>query len=103
MTYLNELQLEIATIDYFRKLGNKYAHCPEIAPDGDSPEHEDYSQVILTRRLRQALVELNSDLPAEAIEEAYRQLTRPKRPLLIANNHALHSMLVDRVAYNTTD
>ena len=30
MTYLDEAQVEIAAIDYFRELGYEYAHCLRI-------------------------------------------------------------------------
>lgn len=33
MTYLDEAQVEIVTVDYFRELGYRYVHGPEIAPD----------------------------------------------------------------------
>ena len=38
MTYLDEAQLEITTVEYFRELGYDYVHGPDIAPDGESPE-----------------------------------------------------------------
>ena len=98
MSQFVESEVEIAAIDYFRGLGYGHVYGPQIAPDEPGAEREDYSQVVLEWRLRQALEELNRDLPAEAIEEAYRKLTRPERPLFIANNHALYRMLVDQVA-----
>jgi hypothetical protein len=36
--YLDEAQVEIVTVDYFRELGYEYVHGPSIAPDGDAPE-----------------------------------------------------------------
>jgi len=53
--YLDEAQLEIATVDYFRELGYEYLHGPKIAPDREAPEHVDYGQVVLVGRLREAL------------------------------------------------
>ena len=47
--------------------------------------------------LRQALVRLNPDLPAEALEDAYRKLTRTDAPSLVERNRAVHRMLVDGV------
>ena len=55
MSYLDEAQVEIVTVDYFHELGHEYIHGPEIAPDGEAPEHADYAQVVLTRRLRDML------------------------------------------------
>lgn len=56
MAYLDEAQLEIVTVDYLRELGYGYVHGPMIAPDGETPERQDYAQVVLTRRLRDAMV-----------------------------------------------
>ena len=49
--YLDEAQVEIVTVDYFRELGYGYGHGPSIAPDGDARERTDYGQVVLLRRL----------------------------------------------------
>ncbi len=48
-------------------------------------------------RLRQALVRLNPELPPEALEDAYRKLTKSDVPSLIERNRAVHRMLVDGV------
>lgn len=96
-TYIDESQVEIVTVDYFRELGYEYIHGPVIAPDGEAPERADYAQVMLTRRLRDAMVRINPDVPDEAIEDALRQVTRTDSPSLIVNNRAFHKMLTDGV------
>ena len=60
-------------------------------------ERSDYGQVVLERRLRDALGELNPGLPAEALDDAFRKLTRPEGATLEARNRAFHRMLVDGV------
>jgi type I restriction enzyme R subunit len=64
-----------------------------------TPERSDpnYRDVILETRLRQGLARLNPDLPAAAVDDALRKLTRADAPSLIARNRALHRMLVDGV------
>ena len=94
---LDEAQVEIVAVDYFRELGYEYVHGPQIAPDGETPERADYGQVVLLRRLRDALVRINPDVPDEAIEEAIRQVTRTDSPSLVVNNRAFHRMLTDGV------
>ena len=44
-----------------------------------------------------ALAQLNSALPAEALDDAYRKLTRPEGPTLESRNRAFHKILVDGV------
>ena len=60
-------------------------------------EFEDYGQVWLPHRLQQALQRLNPLVPSDAIEDAYRKLTRPDTPSLVANNHVIHKYLVEGV------
>ena len=44
-------------------------------------ERHDYGEVLLARRLRDALARHNPDLSAEALEDAFRKLTRPEGAL----------------------
>ena len=63
MTTLNENTVEQAALSWLRELGWDVAYGPEIAPDGPSPERDDYVDVVLERRLRAALARLNPGLP----------------------------------------
>ena len=65
----------------------------------------DYGQVVLERRLRDALAELNPDLPAEALDSAFRKLTRPEGSNLAARNREFHRMFVwgVEVEYRTAE
>src|SRR6266436_2998741 len=76
-----------------------------IAPGEPAAERDDYGQVVLPQRLRDALARLNPALPAEALEDAFRKLTRPEGAELIARNRAVHRLLVDGVTveYRTPD
>ena len=49
---------------------------------------------MLERRLRDALARLNPDLPLDALDDAFRKLTRPEGSTLEARNRAFHRMLV---------
>ena len=55
--------------------------------------------------LRDALARLNPGLPADAVDEAFRRLTRLDGPTLEARNRAFHRLLVDGapVEYRTAD
>ena len=79
-------------------LGWRVAHGPDIGPDGANAERADYSQVMLERRLRDALSEFNPGLPAEALGDAQRRLTSPEGSTLEARNRSFHRMLVDGVS-----
>ena len=98
MTTLTEFEVEQATLDWLESLGWSVAHGPDIAPDTPGAERLDYGQVVLEQRLRDALARLNPDLPAAALDDAFRQLNRPEGPMLETRNRAFHRMLVDGVA-----
>lgn len=92
-----ESVVEEAALEWLAEMGYTILAGPDIAPEGIAEERFDYSQVVLSARLKTALARLNPDIPADAIDDAYRKLTRPDLPTLVANNHALHKYLVEGV------
>jgi len=82
---------------WLESLGYQVLSGLEIAPGEPAAERDNYGQVVLEYRLRQALAWLNPQVPADALEEAFRKLTRPDSPALVANNHAIHKYLVEGV------
>ena len=80
---ITESIVEEAAIDWLRGLGYQYLPGPDIACDGPYPERGSYADVLLEERLRSALAALNPDIPAEALEDAFRKVTRPDSPSLI--------------------
>jgi len=92
-----ESVVEEAALGWLEATGWQIAHGPEIAPDTPAAERRDYGEVVLTQRLRDALARLNPTLPAEALEDAFRKLTRPEGADLIQRNRALHRLLVNGV------
>jgi type I restriction enzyme R subunit len=105
VTRFAESVVEDAALDWLRGLGWQVAHGPEIAPGELAAERTDYGQVVLERRLRDALARLNTTLPPEGIDDAFRKVTRPEGPTLEARNRALHRLLVNGVTveYRTSD
>ena len=92
-----ESTVESAALAWLSELGWQVKHGPEIAPEGLFAERQDYGQVVLEQRLRDALARLNPDLPPEALEDAFRKLVNPPGATLEQRNRALHRMLVDGV------
>ena len=97
MTTFNESTVEAAALEWLASLGWQTAHGPDISPDAPDAERNDYGQVVLERRLRDALARLNSGLPGSALDDALRKLTRPEGTTLEARNRAFHRMLVSGV------
>ena len=94
-----ELVTEQAALAWLESLGYAVRHGPDIGVGAVAPERSDpnFRDVILETPLRQALARLNPALPAAALEDAFRKLTRVDAPTLITRNRALHRMLVDGV------
>jgi type I restriction enzyme R subunit len=92
-----ESHLEEATLEWFEELGYEIVFAPDIAPEGEYPEREDYSDVVLAERLRDALIRINPRIPSDAIEEAFRKITIPQSPSLLMNNKAFQHMITDGI------
>ncbi|MGL5257084.1 MAG: type I restriction endonuclease subunit R, partial [Proteocatella sp.] len=92
-----EASLEEAAIEILGELGYDYRFGPDISHDGDSPEREDYKDVILKNRVKDALFRINKDIPREALEDAYRQLITFNSPSLIENNNYFHRLLTEGI------
>ncbi len=97
MATLTESTVEAAALEWLAVLGWQVAHGADIAPDTLGAERAGYGQVVLERRLRDALAWLNPALPDSAVDDAFRKLTRPEGATLEARNREFHRMLVNGV------
>ena len=97
MPHFAESVVEEACLAWLEGLGYGLLFGPDIAPGTLWAERDDYGQCYLPRRLRQALERLNPGVPAGALDDAFRRLTRPESASLVANNHTLHRYLVEGV------
>lgn len=94
---MNETQLEELGLQWFRESGWQTAYGPEIAPDGEHPQREDYNSVLLENYLKEAIQRINSELPASAIDEALHKLKFIDHPIQILRNKQFHTYLIDGV------
>jgi type I restriction enzyme R subunit len=98
-----ESTIEEAVLEWLGALEYSVIFGPTIAPGEPDAERDDYGQVVLERRLRQALQKLNPSVPEDALDEAFRKLTRPDSPSLTANNRAFHKSLTDGLTVEYRD
>jgi type I restriction enzyme R subunit len=103
MARLTESDVEEAALEWLEAGGWQVANGPDIAPDMPAAERANYGEVILSQRLRDALARLNPTLPAEALEDAFRKLTRLEGADLLQRNRALHRLLVNGVTVEYRD
>src|SRR6478609_5749716 len=100
-----ESTVEEAALGWFEELSYTVVHGPEIAPGELFAERETYGEIVLVKRLREALARINPDVPLDAIEEAVRRVLHPETASLTENNRRFHRMLVEGVPveYQRTD
>ena len=102
---LSEDVVEQVALAWLESLNWRVLYGPDIAPEASHFERDDYGQVVIERRLRNTLAQINPGLPADALEEAIRKLTHPEGATLEARNRAFHRMLVDgiNIEYRAND
>ena len=89
-----ESDIEETSLNWFADLGYTVLYGPDIAPDTPDTERSSYNEVILTRRLRDAVANLNPNIPADAQQEAIRKILNPDSHTLVQNNRTFHQMLI---------
>ena len=97
MTSFVESEVEEAALEWLRGLGWEIAPGADFLPEAEKGWRGGLDEVVLSGVLRGALRKLNPSLPAEAIEDAFRKVTRPEGPTLVTQNRAFHRMLRDGV------
>ena len=97
MTIIKESLVEEMAVGWLKDLGWSVGHGPGLISDTLSSERSSYEKVVLEQRLRDALGEINPELAAEALEDAFRKLTRPQGSNTAARNREFHRMLVEGV------
>lgn len=99
---ITEDQLEQECIRWFTDQGYLYKNGYDIASDGDSPERDDYHQVVLKQRLLNQLTIINPELPIEALNDVVNTVSSPDTPILIKNNRAFHKFVIEGVPVEYT-
>lgn len=93
MTKLVESTVEEFVIELLEAQGFEY-----LSPEQQESERADLSEVVLKNRLINAVETLNPAIPADARQQAIRQIINLPSQNLIDNNESLHQMLVDGIS-----
>ena len=92
-----ESVVEEAALEWLAELDYEIAYGPDLLPGDLFAERSGPEDVFLRKRLRDALLRINGDLPAAAVEEALRRLSSIDAVLAIDRNHQLHYFLVNGI------
>ena len=99
---VTESVVEEAALQWLADAGWQVAYGPDVEPEKLGAERDDFSEVVLTRRLTAALERINPDLPRSAIDQAVAAVLRLEHPSLVENNRRFHKLLVDGVDVEIT-
>ncbi|MQT97874.1 type I restriction endonuclease subunit R [Pseudomonas helleri] len=94
---MTEDQLEQETLGWLAEVGYTHVYGPTISYDGESPERDNYRQVVLVERLRSAMAKLNPKVPLAAREDALKQVLELGLPVQLSANRLFHRLLVSGV------
>ena len=97
MPKITESDIELLAIEELQAIGYHYIYGPDIAPDGEFPERESYSDTLLINRLKAAIARNNPTIPADAQQDALNQLLRLNSPDLTTNNEDFHRLLTEGI------
>jgi type I restriction enzyme R subunit len=96
MNVVSESEIEQIALDILSEdLGYTLLFGPDIT-EGDNKER-DYSEIILSARLKKAIDKLNPAIPRDAREEAFKKVLRTETVSLFDNNQAFHRMLTEGI------
>jgi type I restriction enzyme, R subunit len=98
MTGVVESTVEEASLSWFEELGYAVVHGPEIAPGDLFAERQSYGDVVLVKRLREALARINPRVPSDANDEAVRRVLHPETASLVENNRRFHQLVVEGIS-----
>jgi len=93
---ITENEIEEIALGYLQSLGYNYLNGLVISPDGEHPERQ-YTDVVLTTRLRDAIDKLNPTITQDAKEDALKKVLRTESPNQLINNENFHRYLTDGV------
>src|SRR5450756_705217 len=92
-----ESHVEEAMLAWLGELGYEVAYGPDVEPEKLAAERDDFTEVVLSRRLEAALRRINQGLLASAIDDALKKALVTQSPSLVENNHRFHRLLVEGV------
>src|SRR5437667_12159930 len=92
MARFTESEVEDAALAWLENLGYDVLSGPEIIRSDPG-----YRDVVLESSLRQGLATLNPTLPPEALEDAFRKITRVDARSRVERHRIVHRLLVESI------
>lgn len=96
MNSISENEIEQIAISYLQNMGYTHVLGTSVSPDGEYPERQ-YHEVVLVKRLRDAIDKLNPSISQDAKEDALKKVLRTDSPNAIVSNETFHKYLTEGV------
>ena len=97
MPFTTENEIEEYHLQLLKNLGYHYQNGYDIQPEGSQQERENFTDILLKDRLKNALAKLNPHIPLEAQEQAFQQITNLNSSQLLNNNQTFHKYLTEGI------
>jgi hypothetical protein len=94
---LTEDEIEQYQLQLLQNLGYAYHHGYDLQPEGKDQERENFGDVVLKTRLQQAINRLNPTIPADALNQAQREIFNIASSDLLNNNEIFHKYLTEGI------
>lgn len=94
---LTEDEIEQYQLQLLQNLGYTYHHGYDLQPEGKDQERENFGDVVLQTRLQQAINRLNPTIPADALNQAQREIFNIASSDLLNNNEIFHKYLTEGI------
>jgi len=94
---LTEDEIEQYQLQLLQNLGYSYHHGYDLQPEGKDQERENFGEIILKTRLQQAINRLNPTIPADALNQAQREIFNIASSDLLNNNEIFHRYLTEGI------
>jgi type I restriction enzyme, R subunit len=97
MKSITEDEIEQYQLQLLQTLGYAYSNGYNIQPEGKQQERESFGDVILIDRLTQSISRINPTIPADARQQAIREIFNIGSPDLLNNNETFHRYLTEGI------
>ncbi|MBD2151646.1 type I restriction endonuclease subunit R [Pseudanabaena sp. FACHB-1277] len=94
---LTEDEIEQYQLQLLQNLGYAYHHGYDLQPEGKDQERENLGEIVLKTRLQQAIYRLNPTIPADALNQAQREIFNIASSDLLNNNEIFHKYLTEGI------
>jgi type I restriction enzyme R subunit len=93
---MTESEVEEACLGMLKDLSYDILFGPDISEGGPAEERK-YSEVVLTSRLKNALLRINKSIPQDAIDEAIKKVLRAESQNQVVNNQDFHKLVTSGI------